>query len=377
MQSKAVFFLQRYGLMCAVFLASIAAGTVASAREEAMIMYRDVAVPESLSVCGEAMPLEIPAVREMLDRELTISAWGQAQVFMWIKRAGRVFPLIEKTLAELGMPDDLKYLAVAESSLLAYIESNISVWDQAQVFMWIKRAGRVFPLIEKRLAELGMPDDLKYLAVAESSLLTYIESNKGAVGTWQMIEETGVRNGLRKDELVDERNSPEIATRAALRYLQSLRQEFGCWTLALAAYNCGEARLRREIDIQKVADYYRLNLPLETERFVFRIAAIKLIMQHPERYGYDIPKEHIYKPVKSDSIAVKLENPVHITDVAQGIGTDFKIIKELNPELTGYLLPERELHIESAAKALAIRRLRCSNPSACHRSLQKKKNADV
>jgi hypothetical protein len=154
-----------------------------------------------------------------------------------------------------------------------------------------------------------------------------------------MIEETGLRNGLRKDALVDERNNPETATRAALRYLQGLRQEFGCWTLALAAYNCGEARLRREMEIQKVADYYRLNLPLETERFVFRIAAIKLIMLHPERYGYDIPKDHIYSPVKSDSIAVKLDNPVPITDAAQGIGTDFKIIKELNPQLTGYLLP--------------------------------------
>ncbi len=283
-----------------------------------MIVYRDVAVPESVSVCGEALPLRIPAVREMLDRELTISAWGQAQVFMWIKRAGRVFPLIEKKLAELGMPDDLKYLAVAESSLLAYIESN-----------------------------------------------------KGAVGTWQMIEETGVRNGLRKDELVDERNSPEIATRAALRYLQGLRQEFGCWTLALAAYNCGEARLRREMDIQKVSDYYRLNLPLETERFVFRIAAIKLIMQHPERYGYAIPKEHIYAPVTSDSIAVKLGNPVHITDVAQGIGTDFKIIKELNPEFTGYLLPNGSYTLKVPQglgnKTLAVLQSLCLPANACTR----------
>ena len=284
-----IIFGQRWALHYVVF-----AGIVLMLSESAPVwagelpatLYRDVLLPQSLSICAERMPLENPSVREMLDRELTISAWGQAQVFMWIKRAGRVFPVIEK-----------------------------------------------------RLAELGMPDDLKYLAVAESSLLAYVESSKGAVGTWQMIEETGVRNGLRKDELVDERNSPEIATRAALRYLQSLRQEFGCWTLALAAYNCGEARLRREIEIQKVADYYRLNLPLETERFVFRIAAIKLIMQHPERYGYDIPKEHIYKPVKSDSIAVQLENSVHIADLAQGIGTDFKIIKELNPELTGYQLP--------------------------------------
>jgi membrane-bound lytic murein transglycosylase D len=305
MQAIPVFFLKRCVLMCAVVAPILIAVTVASAREESMIVYRDVAVPESFSICGEAMPLGITAVREMLDRELTISAWGQAQVFMWMKRSGRVFPVIEK-----------------------------------------------------RLAELGMPDDLKYLAVAESSLLTYVESSKGAVGTWQMIEETGVRNGLRKDELVDERNSPEIATRAALRYLQSLRQEFGCWTLALAAYNCGEARLRREIDIQKVSDYYRLNLPLETERFVFRIAAIKLIMQHPERYGYDIPKEHIYKPVTSDTIFVKLEAPVPITDVAQGIGTDFKIIKELNPELAGYQLPNGSYTLKVPAglgdKTLAV-----------------------
>jgi len=269
-----------------VFFTIIAAAAVASAREETMALYRDVAVPESLSVCGEAMPLGVSAVREMLDRELTISVWGQAQVFMWIKRAGSVFPVIEK-----------------------------------------------------RLAELGMPDDLKYLAVAESSLLPYIESNKAAVGTWQMIEDTGVRNGLRKEELVDERYSLESSTGAALRYLRGLRQEFGCWTLALAAYNCGEARLRREIDIQQVTDYYRLNLPLETERFVFRIAAIKLIMQRPERYGYVIDKEHIYKPVKSDVISVQLEHPVNIADVAHGIGTDFKIVKELNPELTGYQLP--------------------------------------
>jgi soluble lytic murein transglycosylase-like protein len=219
-------------------------------------------------------------------------------------------------------------------------ELTISVWDQAQVFMWLKRAGRVFPVIEKRLAEMGMPDDLKYLAVAESSLLTYIESNKGAVGTWQMIEETAVRNGLRKGQLVDERNSLEHATGAALRYLQGLHEQFGSWTLAIAAYNCGEARLQREIETQKVADYYRLNLPLETERFVFRIAAIKLIMQNPAKYGYAIARDHIYRPVKSDLVSVQLHKPVHITDLARGIGTDFKIIKELNPQLIGYLLPE-------------------------------------
>jgi membrane-bound lytic murein transglycosylase D len=282
-------FGQRWALRSAAF-AGIALmlfqGAPVWAGEPAALLFRDVPLPQSLSLCAERMPLENPSVREMLDRELTINAW-----------------------------------------------------EHAQVFMWIKRAGRAFPEIEKRLAKEGMPDDLKYLAVAESSLLTYAESNKAAVGTWQFIEETGMRYGLRKEALVDDRYCLESSTGAALRYLQKLRQEFGCWTLALAAYNCGEARLHREIEVQKVTDYYRLNLPLETERFVFRIAAIKLIMQNPQRYGYDIPNEHVYKPIKSDSISVQLEHPVHIADVAQGIGTDFKIIKELNPELTGYQLP--------------------------------------
>ena len=271
---------------CIGAYALILASTTASAGETATPVYQDIAVPEKLSLCGEAVPLGNPAVHEMLDRELTISAW-----------------------------------------------------EHAQVFMWIKRSGRAFPVIEKRLAELGMPSDLKYLAVAESSLLTYAESNKAAVGTWQMIAETGVRNGLRKDELVDGRYSLESSTEAALGYLQKLHEEFGSWMLALAAYNCGEARLRREIEIQKVTDYYRLNLPLETERFVFRIAAIKLIMQNPEKYGYHVPGEHIYRPLKVDTVSVQLTNTVPIADVALGTGTDFKIIKELNPQLTGYHLP--------------------------------------
>lgn len=274
------------------FLCFGAAGALAllsatvSAGETAAPVYHDVSVPQKMTLCGEAMPLGSPPVREMLDRELTIA-----------------------------------------------------VWEHAQVFMWIKRSGRAFPVIEKRLAQLGMPDDLKYLAVAESSLLPYIHSNKAAVGTWQMIAETGVRNGLRKGKLVDERYSLESSTEAALRYLQKLHREFGSWALALAAYNCGEARVRREIGRQKINDYYRLNLPLETERFVFRIASIKLVMENPESYGYRVPKEHIYPPVKSDSLAVKLQSPVSIAALAQLTGIDFKVLKELNPEFTGYELP--------------------------------------
>ena len=280
------FFISARAVARALVAALIAAAVTAGAAGAAGTVFQDVTLPDKLTLCGEPMPLGSPAVREMLDRELTISAW-----------------------------------------------------QPEQVFMWVKRSGRAFPVIEKRLAELGMPDDLKYLAVAESSLLPYIESNKAAVGTWQMIEETGVRNGLRKNEFIDDRRSLESSTDGALRYLQKLQQEFGSWAVALAAYNCGEARVRREIDIQKVTDYYRLNLPLETERFVFRIAAIKLVLENPQRYGYVIPKDHIYRPEKVDVITVDLKSPVAIGALSQETGVDFKILKELNPEFTGYVLP--------------------------------------
>ena len=246
----------------------------------------DFPLPESISLCGESMPLEDRHVWEMMDREFTIS-----------------------------------------------------VWDRAQVFMWIKRAGRYLPHIEKRLAEEGMPDDLKYLAIAESSLITHIRSRKGALGTWQFMAHTARRNGLRKDRAMDERLDFERSTEAALRYLKRLKEKFGAWTLAIAAYNCGEARLEKEIKMQKVRDYYRLSLPKETERYVFRIAAAKIIMENPERYGYRLTPARIYKPLEYDEVRVKVRVPLSIADVAKNIGTDFKGFKEFNPRIRGYYLP--------------------------------------
>jgi LysM repeat protein len=218
-------------------------------------------------------------------------------------------------------------------------EFTVMVWDHARVFMLLKRAARYFPFIEKALRDAGMPDDLKYLAVAESSLIPYARSSSGALGHWQFIPETGQRKGLRKDHNVDERMALERSTEAAILYLTQLKAMFGSWTLAMAAYNCGENRMQKEIGEQRVSDYYRLNLPMETERYVFRIAAIKIIMENPRRYGYVMPEDQLYKPLKFDTVTVSLSSPVHITDLAQAIGTDFKVIKELNPELLNYHLP--------------------------------------
>jgi len=218
-------------------------------------------------------------------------------------------------------------------------ELTFLAWDHAQVFMWIKRAGRFFPMIEEKLREAGMPDDIKYLAVAESSLLNEIRSVAGAVGPWQFIASTGSNHGLRKDQFFDERLDFERSTEAAIKYLQNLKEMFGSWTLALAAYNCGEVRLKKDIEMQKVADYYRLDLAKETERFIYRIAAIKVILENPDQYGYIVDKDRVYKPIPSDSLSVSVQAPMHMTDLALAIGTDYRVIKELNPQIMGSHLP--------------------------------------
>jgi LysM repeat protein len=138
---------------------------------------------------------------------------------------------------------------------------------------------------------------------------------------------------------MDERRNFEQSTEAALKYLKALREMFGSWTLAMAAYNCGESRLKKEIARQKENNYYRLNLPLETERYIFRIAAAKLIMQDPGAYGYALPDERVYKPIACDKVQVHVRAPAPIADVARSLGTYYKIIKELNPQIRGYSFP--------------------------------------
>ena len=139
---------------------------------------------------------------------------------------------------------------------------------------------------------------------------------------------------------MDERLDFERSTEAALRYLKRLKKMFGAWTLTMAAYNCGEARLEKEIKRQKVNNYYRLSLPKETERYIFRIAAAKIIMENPNHYGYNLTPTRIYQPIKYDKVPVKIRGPISITDVAENLGTDFKAFKEFNPRIRGHYLPK-------------------------------------
>jgi LysM repeat protein len=246
-----------------------------------------------MTLCGEPMPLADRDVAEMLDREFTLM-----------------------------------------------------VNDQAQIVMWLKRAARYFPYIERRLKADGLPDDLKYVAVVESSLLTRVTSPAGASGPWQFMEATGRRYGLRKDNYFDDRRNPERATSASIAYLRDLYKMFGNWALSMAAYNCGERRVQQELAEQGVGSYYDLYLPQETMRYVFRVAAAKAVLQNPEAYGYQLPSEQLYQPLPADLINLNLAQALPLRSLAQVCATTPKRLREFNPELANHVLPKGETQLK-------------------------------
>lgn len=220
-------------------------------------------------------------------------------------------------------------------------EFIISVWDRAQVFMWVKRAGQYFPYLEKRLKEAGLPDDLKYLVVAESSMHTHIRSKAGALGFWQFMEDTGKRYGLRIERgVVDERLCYERSTDAAISYIQDLKEKFKTWLLVMAAYNCGEHKLNAALKIQQEG-YVDLHLPRETERYIYRIAAIRHVMQNADTYGYRIHQDRLYEPVETENVPVSVGNKkrFYISDFVKLVGIGYKEFMDYNPQLLSSLLP--------------------------------------
>lgn len=210
-------------------------------------------------------------------------------------------------------------------------EFTIVVYSHAQVYLWLKRMERYLPSIDAQLKQYGLPEDLKYVAVAESDLLYYAQSPASAAGIWQFIPSTGKRYGLRRSGGIDERYDFEKSTGSALRYLRDLYGRFHNWALAIAAYNCGEQRIEQEMSRQKVHDYYSLKLPLETERYVFRILAIKTVLSDPQRYGYHLPEGAGYSPFNVDRVHVMFRASIPVQAVAQTAGVTYREFKRLNP----------------------------------------------
>jgi hypothetical protein len=218
-------------------------------------------------------------------------------------------------------------------------EFLLALSNEAQVLLWMKRARRYFPFIEKRLKEIGLPDDLKYVTITESSLRPGAVSTSGAGGIWQFIPSTGEKYGMKRNRSIDERFDFFKATEGALSYLRSLYEEFKSWTLSMAAYNAGENRVRKEIDLQKTRNYFYLDLPMETERYVYKIAVAKIILSDPGRYGYTLEEKEFYNPLQVERVQIELTQPLPLMEVAKAIGFFYKEIKEMNPHLFEETIP--------------------------------------
>lgn len=218
-------------------------------------------------------------------------------------------------------------------------EFLVALSNEVQVLLWMKRARRYFPFIEKRLKEMGLPEDLKYVTITESGLRPEAVSSSGAGGIWQFIPSTGEKYGMRKNRSVDERFDFFKATEGALAYLTSLYEEFNSWILSMAAYNAGENKVRKEIDLQKTRNYFYLDLPSETERYVYKIAAAKIILSDPRKYGYTLEEKEFYHPLHVERVQIELTHPLPVMEIARATGFFYKEIKEMNPHLFDEAIP--------------------------------------
>ena len=235
-------------------------------------------IPEGINFAGEIVPLEKPDIKERLDRELLVNTYWQSNGLLMLKRANKYFPIIEPILAEPGIPDDFKYLAVIESGL------------------------------------------------------QNVRSGAGASGFWQIMKTTGRENKLEVNDNVDERYHLEKATKVACKYLQKAKDRLGSWTLAAAAYNAGNYGVSKRLKTQRVNSYYDALLPDETERYVFRIVAVKEIMTNADKYGFVFDDTDLYnlEPTTTVEVDTVITN---IAAFAQEFGTNYKTLKIHNPWL--------------------------------------------
>lgn len=247
-------------------------------------------LPKDLNFAGEKMPIERADVRERMDRELLVNTYWQSNGLLLMKRANKYFPIIEPLLEKYDLPDDFKYLAVAESGL------------------------------------------------------TNARSSAGASGFWQFLKGSAREYGLEVNKNVDERYNLELATKIAAEYLKKSKDKFGSWTLAAAAYNAGNAKISRRLKTQQVNDYYDVLLNAETSRYVFRIVALKEIMSNPKKYGFEFDKDDLY--ILPQTKTVKVDTAItNIASFAKNFNTNYKELKLHNPWL-------RENHLNNKSRKL-------------------------
>ena len=242
-------------------------------------MVTPVELPSKLSFAGEEVPLKYNDVSESLDRELLSTVYFHSQTIRYLKSMPRYFSMIVPVLKKNGIPEDFKYLCVAESGF-----------------------------------------DVRATSPAQ------------AAGLWQLLEATAKESGLEVNKEVDERYNIEKSTEVACRIFKSAYAKYGSWALVAASYNGGMAGLDRKIATQKAKSYYDLYFVEETTRYVFRILSLKLVMENPEKYGFRIEKKEVYPTIETKTVEVK--GPVaDWASFAIDKGITFKALKMFNPWL--------------------------------------------
>lgn len=208
-------------------------------------------------------------------------------------------------------------------------ELNSFTYFHSTTMLLIKRANRLFPIIEPILKENGIPDDMKYLAVIESSLATRAVSPARAAGLWQFMPSTAPGYGLEVSTEVDERYHVEKSTVAASKYLKDAYRKYNSWSSASLSYNGGQGRITTELNKQGVDDGLDLWLVEETTRYYFRMLAIKLVFENPSQYGFILRSDQLYKPIKFKDVEVTSSIP-NLVDFAKEHGVTYAQLKDFN-----------------------------------------------
>ena len=219
-------------------------------------------------------------------------------------------------------------------------ELTANAYTHGSTLLNIKRANRYFPVIAPILLKNGIPLDMLYLAVIESNLDERALSPAKAAGIWQFMPATARQYGLEVNESIDERYNLEKATEAACRYFKDAYAKYGNWNSVAASYNAGMGKISNEMAIQKTDDVFDLYLITETNRYVFRIMALKLIMENPKEFGFSLQADQLYAPMEYDIIEVK--NPIDdLVSWAKKHGVTYMHLREANPWLRSLSLPTK------------------------------------
>lgn len=260
-----------------------------------------------------------------IGENISLSALRADTVF----QSSRIFPIpIPKKLSFAGEPVPLHYFDVRES---LDRELQVNTFWHSQTVMLLKRSKRYFPVIEPILKRNGIPADFKYLAVAESGL-TQAVSPSQAVGFWQILKGTAKEYNLEVTNEVDERYHIEKSTEAACKFLQKAYEKFGSWTLAAASYNFGQNGIDRQLVRQQGTSYYNMVLGEETGRYIYRILAMKVIFENPQRYGFFLDSTDYYPPLQYRTVTV--DSTINsMASFARHFGTNYKMLKLFNPWL--------------------------------------------